>query len=110
MKGVVEKASPTEARKRYYQTSQHILPNSFHRDSYRRAAENALGLASENTGGYASSYAAGAAKQAGSYYGAKQAEIIPKLYRLAYEVYQDDIENDFKLLTVRVSVLPETLK
>lgn len=64
----------------------------------RRASEDALGLAAANTGGYASSYAIGAAQQAGSYYSAKQADKIPELYRLAYDVYKEDLEADMESL------------
>lgn len=64
----------------------------------RRASEDALGLAAANTGGYASSYAIGAAQQAGSYYSAKQADKIPELYKLAYDVYKEELEADMDSL------------
>ncbi|MBE6993666.1 MAG: hypothetical protein E7423_03360 [Ruminococcaceae bacterium] len=64
----------------------------------RRAAEDAVGLAAQNTGGRASSYAVTAAQQAGSYYASKQADKIPELYKLAYEVYRDEYESDLDLL------------
>lgn len=64
----------------------------------RRASEDALGMAAANTGGYASSYAVGAAQQAGSYYSAKQADKIPELYKLAYDVYKEDLEADLESL------------
>lgn len=65
----------------------------------KRAAQDALGMAAQNTGGYASSYAASAAQQAGSYYSAKQADKIPELYKLAYDVYMDGMELDMDSLS-----------
>ncbi len=64
----------------------------------RRATEDAIGLAAQNTGGKASSYAVTAAQQAGSYYSAKQADKIPELYKLAYEVWRDGYQDDLDLL------------
>lgn len=63
-----------------------------YRQEGRRAAADALGQAAQNTGGYASSYAAAAAQQAGSVYSARQAGVIPELYKLAYTVYLDEGE------------------
>ena len=73
---------------------------SAYRREGRRATQDAIGMASQNTGGYASSYAAGAAQQAGSYYSAKQADKIPELYQLAYEIYKDDYEADMDRLSM----------
>lgn len=64
----------------------------------KRAAEDALGLSAQNTGGLASSYATAAAQQAGSYYGSQLAGKIPELYKLAYEVYLDEAEADVQNL------------
>ena len=64
----------------------------------RRAAEDAIGLAAENTGGYASSYAAQAAQQARGYYASKQADKIPELWQLAYDVWQDEGDSSLRQL------------
>lgn len=52
-----------------------------------RATANALAQASAASGGRASSYAVNAATQAGDYYAAKLNDIIPTLYRQAYDRY-----------------------
>jgi len=66
----------------------------------RRATEDAIGMAAQNTGGYASSYAAGAAQQAGSYYSSQQADKIPELYKLAYDIWMEEGEADIEQLGV----------
>lgn len=71
-----------------------------YRQEGRRAAADALGQAAQNTGGYASSYAAAAAQQAGSVYSARQAGVIPELYKLAYEVYLNDGETRMEQLSL----------
>ena len=52
-----------------------------------RATAEALGQASAASGGRPSSYAVGAATQAGDYYATKLNDIIPTLYQQAYEKY-----------------------
>lgn len=66
----------------------------------RRAMEDTLGKISENTGGLASSYATAAANQAYNYYSQKSADIIPELYKDAYERYTDSLEADIKGLGI----------
>lgn len=55
-----------------------------------RATANALGQASAATGGRPSSFAVGAATQAGDYYATKLNDIIPTLYQQAYSKYIKD--------------------
>lgn len=57
-----------------------------------RSMQDTLGSVAANTGGIASSYAVGAAQQAGDYYSAKLADKVPELYQLAYDMYLDDID------------------
>ena len=52
-----------------------------------RAAQNALAGAAGMTGGIPSSYAVGAATQAGSYYASQLSDKIPELYQQAYNRY-----------------------
>lgn len=52
-----------------------------------RAAANALATAAAATGGVPSSYAASAAAQAGNYYAAQLADIIPQLREQAFQEY-----------------------
>lgn len=52
-----------------------------------RATQNALANASALTGGLPSSYAVGAATQAGNYYAAQLSDRIPELYQQAYNRY-----------------------
>ena len=66
----------------------------------RRAGQDAIGLAAQNTGGYASSYASAAAQQAAGYYGSKQADKIPELYKLAYDIWLDEGEQEIAQLGV----------
>lgn len=56
----------------------------------RRAAENTLGSYAAMTGGMPSTAAVAASQQAGDYYAAKAADAMPELYRLAYQMYQDE--------------------
>lgn len=58
----------------------------------QRAAENALGNASANTGGIASSYAVTAAAQQGNYYGSQMSDKIPELYDMAYNRYKNELD------------------
>lgn len=71
---------------------------SNYRKQYLREAErataDALGEAAATTGGIASSYATTAAAQAGQYYTAQLADVIPELYELAYNEWL----NDYSLL------------
>ncbi len=55
-----------------------------------RATADALGQMSAATGGRPSSYAVGAATQAGDYYATKLNDMIPQLYEAAYQKYLDD--------------------
>lgn len=57
----------------------------------QRATEDALGNAALLSGGMPSSAALTAATQAGDYYAAKQADIIPQLQQQAYEMYLQDL-------------------
>ena len=59
-----------------------------------RATKNALALASANTGGVASSYAATAAAQAGNYYAAQLSDKIPELYNAAFNRYVQEYQMD----------------
>lgn len=63
-----------------------------------RARQDTLGDVAANTGGLASSYATQAAQQAQNVYGAKLADKIPELQQLAYEMYNQDMSNQFNLL------------
>ena len=69
---------------------------SSYRKSYLRegdrATQNALAQAAAATGGRPSSYAVGAATQAGDYYATKLNDIIPTLYQQAYERYLQDYQ------------------
>lgn len=56
----------------------------------QRASADALAQAASMTGGMPSTAAVAAATQAGDYYAAKMADIIPELYQLAYSMYQDE--------------------
>lgn len=58
-----------------------------------RATQNALGQAAATTGGMASSYATTAAAQAGNYYAAQAADMLPTLYQQAYNRYIQDLQN-----------------
>ena len=53
----------------------------------RRAAEDTLGAYAAMTGGVPSTAAVTASQQASDYYGAKLADKVPELYRLAYDMY-----------------------
>lgn len=52
-----------------------------------RATQNALASAAAMTGGVPSSYAVGAATQAGDYYASQLSDKIPELYQQAYDRY-----------------------
>ena len=56
----------------------------------QRATADALGQAAAATGGIPSTYAVGAASQAGDYYASKLADKIPELYQQAYQRYLDE--------------------
>lgn len=56
----------------------------------QRASADALAQASAMTGGMPSTAAVAAATQAGDYYAAKMADVIPELYQLAYSMYQNE--------------------
>ena len=63
-----------------------------------RATANALAQASAATGGVPSSYAVGAAQQAGGYYASKAADMLPTLYQQAYERYLNEQGLDMQAL------------
>ena len=65
----------------------------------KRAAEDTLGSVSGSTGGYASSYAVTASQQARNYYGSMQADKVPELYRMAYEIYLEEGQADLDALS-----------
>lgn len=56
----------------------------------QRAAADTLGQYAAMTGGVPSTAAVTASQQAGDYYAARMADVIPELYRLAYSMYQDE--------------------
>ena len=60
----------------------------------QRATEDALGNAAVLSGGMPSSAAVTAATQAGDYYAAKMADVIPQLEQAAYEKYLNNIGLD----------------
>lgn len=67
-----------------------------------RATADALGKASAASGGRGSSYAVGAASQAGDYYAAKLNDVLPQLYQQAYDKYLKDYQmklNDFQMVS-----------
>ncbi len=65
-----------------------------YRDTYRRegdrVAKNTLGEAAALTGGQASTAAVAAASQARDYYNSKAGDVVPELYRLAWQMYQSE--------------------
>lgn len=61
-----------------------------------RATANVLGQASTASGGRPSSYAVGAATQAGDYYATKLNDIIPALQQQAYNQYLQDYNMDLQ--------------
>ena len=68
----------------------------------RRAMEDAMGLAAAKTGGYGNSYAEAAGGAAYGKYLSDFGEIIPELYRAAYDRYSDDgdeLLSEIKLLS-----------
>jgi len=64
-----------------------------------RAAKDTLGEVSARTGGMASSYAATAAQQAQNYYNAALSDKLPELAELAYEMYSDAYDREYKRLS-----------
>lgn len=61
----------------------------YRREGQRTAADT-LGDYAAMTGGMPSTAAVTASRQAGNYYNAKLADVIPELYKLAYSMYQDE--------------------
>ncbi|MBQ4326962.1 MAG: hypothetical protein IJC32_00935 [Clostridia bacterium] len=57
-----------------------------------RATANTMAQAAAQTGGQVSSYAAGAAAQAGNYYAAQLADKIPELQQIAHNQYLNDAQ------------------
>lgn len=64
----------------------------------RRAAEDTLARAASLTGGVPSSWAQTAAQQAENYYAAQLSDRIPELWRLAYDMYGDEVDRAQKTL------------
>lgn len=56
----------------------------------QRATQDALGAAAAATGGIPSSYAIGAATQAGDYYASQMTDKIPELYQIALNKYMNE--------------------
>ena len=56
----------------------------------KRAMQDTMGQASTLTGGYGSSYAQSVGQQAYQSYLSKMDDVIPELYQLAYQKYQDE--------------------
>lgn len=65
-----------------------------------RASANALAQAAAMTGGRPSSYAISAAQQAGNYYAAQLADMIPTLRQNALTEYQNDMAAKYDILSV----------
>lgn len=65
-----------------------------YREAYRRegdrAARNSLGDAATLTGGQASTAAVAAASQARDYYNSKLGDVVPELYQMAWQMYQNE--------------------
>lgn len=66
----------------------------------QRATQDTLAAASLATGGAPSSYAVGAATQAGGYYAAQMADRIPELYQQAYNRYLEEYNQQLQNLGV----------
>ena len=73
-----------------------------YRKSFLREAERAtadtMAKASAMTGGVPSSYAVGAAEQAGNYYTGKLGDVIPELYNDAYSQHMNDFSQKVNAL------------
>lgn len=77
----------------------------------RTAMKETLARAAEKTGGYANSYGVTAGAQAYGAYMEKLNNVIPSLYSLAYERYQNqgkELENQYNLLLARQKQEQET--
>ncbi len=77
----------------------------------RTAMKETLARAAEKTGGYANSYGVTAGAQAYGAYMEKLNNVIPGLYSLAYERYQNqgkELENQYNLLLARQKQEQET--
>ena len=61
-----------------------------YRREAERAGKNALAQAAALTGGQASTAAVAAASQAADYYNSKAQDVLPDLYKLAYQMYQGE--------------------
>lgn len=65
-----------------------------YRDQYtrqgRQAMEDTIGIAAALNGGYSSSYGVTAGQQAYQGYLSQLADVVPELYRLAYQKYTDE--------------------
>ena len=76
-----------------------------YKDSYttqgKQAMEDTMGIAQSMTGGYGNSYAQSAGQQAYQAYLEKLSDVMPQLYRLAYEKYGDEtdrLEEEYETL------------
>lgn len=79
----------------------------------RTAMKETLARAAEKTGGYANSYGVTAGAQAYGAYMEKLNNVIPSLYSLAYERYQNqgkELENQYNLLLARQKQEQETAR
>ncbi len=94
----------TEVRKFSYNPLEDELYKYYKKEYERegeRAMEDILGELATNTGGVASSYAAGVAAQSRNYYNEKLTDKIPMLYEDAFERYLEEIgikEDTLKML------------
>lgn len=64
-----------------------------------RAMRDTMGQAAALTGGYGSSYASTAGTQANDYYMSQLNDRVPELYQLAYQKYQNDVNDRYNQLS-----------
>lgn len=67
-----------------------------YRDMGQMAMRDTMGQASALTGGYGSSYAQSVGQQAYNQYLKELGDVVPELYRLAYDRYQDQSEELYR--------------
>lgn len=78
-----------------YNAEQDPLYSSYKKTYARegqRATQDTMASAAAMTGGLPSSYAVGAAQQAGNVYSAAMADKVPELYKLAYDKYLNELD------------------
>lgn len=73
--------------------------NVYNREG-QRAMQDTLGQVAARTGGIASSYATSAADQANNYYMSQLGDKIPELQQLAYSMYMDDVDADYRKMSL----------